>query len=219
MSVPALEVTFDASVASFRNPLYPGLQVGLPCPPPSTVGGLLAAAAGGWGQVPRDTRFALCCHAEGRGTDLETFHPLAEGVRQPSPVPKDRDYLWGVRLTVWLFEDLDRWYRRFRRPVWPLRLGRSQDLCSARAAWVDLWEQPGRQGTALLVDRQDAVGTRLRLTTAISVDRARMRWDDYRHSSDAAAARGVLSDGWSTHDGQAVVPLPPTHPEVVEARS
>ena len=72
----ALELTVTAPVVSFRNPLYDGLQVGLPCPPPSTVGGMLAAAAGGWDCVPDDTRFAMAFHAAGAGRDLETYHPL-----------------------------------------------------------------------------------------------------------------------------------------------
>ncbi|MFD8939294.1 CRISPR-associated protein Cas5, partial [Streptomyces sp. NPDC059578] len=37
---------FWAPVASFRDPLFPGVSRCLPLPPPSTVRGLLAAATG-----------------------------------------------------------------------------------------------------------------------------------------------------------------------------
>ena len=58
------------------------------------------------------------------------------------PVPKDRAFLAAVTLTIWLKEDLDLWERAFRRPVWPLRLGRSQDLASARTRRVELTAGP-----------------------------------------------------------------------------
>ena len=79
----ALEISVTAPVVSFRNPLYSGVQVGLPCPPPSTVGGFLASAAGGWQRMPPGTRFAMTFAARGSGIDLETYHPLdARGSRE-----------------------------------------------------------------------------------------------------------------------------------------
>ncbi|WP_406341906.1 CRISPR-associated protein Cas5 [Streptomyces sp. NBC_01578] len=208
----SLEVTVTAPVVSFRNPLYAGLQVGLPCPPPSTVGGLLAAAAGGWEHVPAGTRFAMSFHAAARGTDLETYHPLGAPGTSPKPTIKDRDFLALTTLTIWLTEDLGLWQRALRRPVWPLHLGRSQDLVTVRTATVALAASPGRQGHAVLpADVPQAVGSAMRLTTVVSLDRTRFRWDSYRY---APAGTGPLLDtGLATADGRAVALLPPVHPE------
>ncbi|WP_329088248.1 CRISPR-associated protein Cas5 [Actinomadura citrea] len=207
----ALELTVTAPIVSFRNPLYDGLQVGLPCPPPSTVGGLLAAAAGGWGQVPSDTRFGMAFHAAGSGIDLETYHPLGVPGAQAHATIKDRDFLALVTLTVWLTENIDLWARALRRPVWPMRLGRSQDLVATVTRRVELSASGGRQGHAVVpFDVPRAVGTAMRLTTVISDDRARFTWDSYRYA--AAGARAEIDTGLATRDGQAVAMLSSVHP-------
>lgn len=214
----ALEVTVTAPIASFRNPLYDGLQVGLPCPPPSTVGGLLAAAAGGWDHVPPTTCFAMAFHAAGRGVDLETYHPIAAPGIETNATIKDCDFLAHVTLTVWLTEDTenpnstDRWERILRRPVWPLHLGRSQDLVTVRTARVHLAPGTGSQRHAVVPDNLPGTeGTRLRLTTAIAHDRDRTRWDGYRYHPNGSPAR--LTEVLTTPTGQAVIPLPPVHPD------
>ncbi|MFC4035127.1 CRISPR-associated protein Cas5 [Streptomyces polygonati] len=208
---PALEVTATAPIVSFRNPLYAGLQVQLPCPPPSTVGGLLAAAAGGWDRVPHRTRFAMAFHAAGAGTDLETYHPLGAPGTPTNTTIKDRDFLALTTLTVWITEDLDLWEQALRRPVWPLRLGRSQDLTAVRTRRVELAASAGNQGHAIVPEAlPGAVGTRIRLTTAISPDRAHTQWDGYRYAT--AGARTRIDAGLATAHGQAVALLPPVHP-------
>lgn len=207
----ALEVTVTAPVVSFRNPLYAGVQVGLPCPPPSTVAGMLAAAAGGWSSIDPSTRFAMAFHARGEGRDLETYHPLEASGRKADPTPRERHFLAGVTLTLWLLDDLDRWSQRFRRPRFPLRLGRSQDLVGLSSRRVTLLPEPGQQRGAMLPHEETSHGTLLRLPTAVSLDRARTRWDDYRFDPTGRANVTVHS-GMSTPDGQAVVLLPPAHP-------
>ena len=211
----ALEVTVTAPVASFRNPLYAGVQVGLPCPPPSTVAGMLAAAAGGWSRVDPSTRFAMTFHAQGEGQDLETYHPLAVRGKKADPLPRERHFLAGVTLRLWLRDDVDEWWWRFRRPRFPLRLGRSQDLVGVSSRRVTLLDEPGRQGTAVLPGDETSQGTLLRLPTAVSLHRARTRWDDYRFDP-TGRANAVTRSGMSTPDGQAVVLLPPAHPAQAE---
>ena len=212
----ALEMTFTSPIVSFRNPLYDGLQVGLPCPPPSTVGGLLAAAAGGWDQVPVHTRFAMSFRTEGSGVDLETYHPLGAPGTPTNTTIKDRDFLARATLTLWLIEDLDFWRRSLRRPVWPLRLGRSQDLVAARVRDVTLIGSDGEQGHALVpADLPGAVGTELRLTTAVSRDRATTLWGGYRFAS--AGARTRIDSGLATASGEAIALLPPVHPAQLDA--
>jgi CRISPR-associated protein Cas5t len=215
---PALEVTVTAPIASFRNPLYAGVQVGLPCPPPSTVGGFLASTVGGWHRFPVATRFAMTFTARGSGVDLETYHPLDSRGAASDPVPKDREFLADVTLTIWLTEDLDLWERAFRRPVWPLRLGRSQDLASARTRRARLVAGPGHQRQALLPEDLGKAGLVLRLPTAISEDRSRTRWDGYRYAADGDGGDRVVAD-FVTEDGQAVALLPPVHPDLIAART
>ncbi|MGH3978167.1 MAG: CRISPR-associated protein Cas5 [Pseudonocardiaceae bacterium] len=209
--IEALDIEVRAPVVSFRNPLYAGVQVGLPCPPPATVGGMLAAAAGGWGQVPSDLRFGMAFTAAGEGTDLETYHPLdASGVKSP-PTPKDRPFLAEVTLRIWLLDDLGRWERVLRRPVWPFRLGRSQDLATARARRVRLVPGAGHQGHAVVPAQLTTAGTLLQLPTAVSHDRARVRWHPYRYHRSGSQAD--IDVGLASEDGQAVTLLPPVHPD------
>ena len=207
---PALEVVITAPVASFRDPLYAGIQAGLPCPPPATAGGMLAAAAGGWRRVPERLCFAMSFTAGGAGTDLETYHPLDAQGRPRDATPKDRDFLAGVTLTLWITGEVDFWDHALRRPVWPLRLGRSQDLASARSRRVRLAAGPGAQGQAIVPAGLTEAGTLLRLPTAVSADRARTRWDAYRYA--AIGARQQIDADLATADGQVVALLPPVHP-------
>lgn len=216
VSLDALEVTVTAPVASFRNPLYAGVQVTLPCPSPATVGGMLAAVAGGWSRLDPRLSFAMAFTAQAHGVDVETYHPLDAAGATTDPTPRDREFLARITLTVWLFDELDLWQRRFRRPVWPMRLGRSQDLASAATRPVSLEPAPGRQGSALL-PWQPGIGLpglRLQLPSAISLDRARTRWDSYLYL--AAGGDHLVShlpDPLSDQTGQAVVPLGPVHPD------
>jgi CRISPR-associated endonuclease/helicase Cas3/CRISPR-associated protein Cas5t len=102
-----------------------------------------------------------------------------------------------------------------RRPVWPLRLGRSQDLATARTRRVGLQERPGQQHQALLPAEATTAGTLLQLPTAVSLDRSRTRWDAYRYhptGSDTA-----IEQGWATENGDAVLLLPPVHPHQLAA--
>jgi CRISPR-associated Cas5-like protein len=209
--IEALEAEVSAPVASFRNPLYAGVQAGLPCPPPATVGGMLAAAAGGWERVPGELRFGMAFSAAGQGIDLETYHPLDASGGKADPTPKDRPFLSGVTLRIWLLDDREHWERALRRPVWPLRLGRSQDLATARTRRVRLLPQAGRQGHAIIPAELTTAGTLLRLPSAISMDRSRVRWHAYRYHPDGA--RAEVDTRWATEDGHAVALLPSAHPD------
>ncbi|WP_433177391.1 CRISPR-associated protein Cas5 [Actinoallomurus sp. CA-150999] len=209
----ALEARFTTPVTSFRNPLYAGVQVTLPCPPPATVGGLLAAAAGGWDQVDAGLRFAMAFHAGGKGVDYETYHPLDASGKKASPTPRNREFLAATVLTVWLLDDVEKWWRRLRRPVWPLRLGRSQDLVGISLQRVPLTSAPGVLGSAIVPsDAAITGGTPLRLPTAIAPRRDRTRWGIYRFDA-TGRSQARVPDSKSTPDGQAVMPLPGCHPD------
>ncbi|GAA1244977.1 hypothetical protein GCM10009665_39790 [Kitasatospora nipponensis] len=209
---PALQVTVTAPVVSFRNPLYAGVQVTLPCPPPSTAAGLLAAAAGGWPEVDPGLRLAMAFHAGGAGVDLETYHPLDAGGKTSTPAPRNREFLADATLTLWLLDDVDLWYRRLRRPVWPLRLGRSQDLVGLHLEHTTLSGEAGEQRTAVVPDHRGAGGTLLRLPTAVAPGRGRTRWDAYRFDV-TGRTRVPVPGSLSTAAGLAVAPLRPVHPD------
>ncbi len=211
MTLTALELTVTAPVVSFRNPLYAGVQSGLPCPPPSTVGGMLAAAHGGWPHVNQAMQFAMAFEARGHGVDLETYHPLDAAGKATVPTPRDRDFLADITLTVWLIDDVDIWRTRLRRPVWPLRLGRSQDLVGIRLRTVQLTPGPAQQGYALVPADRTRWGTLLQLPTAIRTDRSRTAWGTYRFA--AGGSEDVIDSDWADPHGRAVVLLPATHPD------
>ncbi len=213
MPVEALEVTVTAPIVSFRNPLYAGVQVSLPCPPPSTVGGMLAAAAGGWDEVSPETRFAMAFHSRGAGIDLETYHPLDATGRKAEPTPREREFLADVTLTVWLTLHVELWERRLRRPVWPLRLGRSQDLVRVTSRRVMLRPGSGRQGPAVLPEGIAPLptGILLRLPTSVALNRHHTRWDGY-HFDASGRSDTMVESGWADEAGQAVAYLPSVHP-------
>jgi len=156
--------------------------------------------------------------ARGAGTDLETYHRLdARGDSQRPPSRGERAFLADATLTIWLVSDLDVWEAALRRPVWPVRLGRSQDLASARAGRLALGTGTGQQRQAVVPDGLTQAGTLLLLPTAISEDRSQTRWGEYRYA--ATGGNAEISADYLTPDGQAVVLLPPTHPAAPSARA
>lgn len=211
----ALQITVTAPVTSFRDRLYDGVQAGLPCPPPSTAGGFLASAAGGWMRTPPGTRFAMAFTARGSGTDLETYHPLDARGTPGSPTPRERPFLADVTLTIWLVCDLDLWEAAMRRPVWPMRFGRSQDLAAARTLRLPLGTGKGLQGQAIVPDSMSNAGTLLQLPVTISENRSRSRWGKFRYA--ATGSTHEISADYVTADGQAIALLPPVHPDALAA--
>lgn len=211
----ALQVTVTAAVTSFRDRLYDGVQAALPCPPPSTAAGFLASAVGGWRRMPPGTRFAMAFAARGSGTDLETYHPLDARETASSPTPRERPFLADITLTIWLVTDLGLWEAAMRRPVWPMRLGRSQDLATARTRRLTLGTGKGLQGHAIVPAGMSSAGTLLRLPVAISDDRSRTRWGEFRYA--ASGSTHEISADYVTPGGQAIALLPPTHPGTLAA--
>jgi CRISPR-associated protein Cas5t len=213
----ALQVTVTAAVTSFRDRLYDGVQAGLPCPAPSTAGGFLASAVGGWRRMPPGTRFAMAFAARGSGTDLETYHPLNARGTASSPTPRERPFLADITLTVWLVSDLGLWEAAMRRPVWPMRFGRSQDLAAARTRRLTLATGKGFQRQAVVPSSMSNAGTLLRLPVAISDDRSLTRWGEFRYAVSGTSHE--IGADYVTADGQAIALLPPTHPDASAAAS
>jgi CRISPR-associated protein Cas5t len=217
----AWRAVFWAPVASFRDPLFPGLSSGLPLPPPSTVRGLLAAATG---ERSEPLAFGMAACAEGGGVDAETYHPISADGSNPAVsgrvravkggmTIRDRPFLAHVRLTVWLpGTDGDRIAQALRRPRWPLRLGRSQDLVHP----LQLVRTTLRPAATATVDHALAPtgghdvrqATVHRMAASVSIDRLSTAWSDYLWC-DAPTGAHPVRDAYEDDSGQAVWLLAP----------
>ncbi|WP_433338874.1 CRISPR-associated helicase Cas3' [Spirillospora sp. CA-294931] len=191
-TLEAIRLELFAPVASFRDPMFPGVTRCLPVPPPSTLRGMLAAATG---RESEPIEFGVCARAEGAGTDAETYHPVAADGSNP-PIGgrvhpgkggmtiRDRPFLAGVHVTLWIpLPEGARIEAALRRPVWGLRLGRSQDLVHLRSSTkVTLTATDSAQvGHALAPPggHRAPQASLLRLADQVSLDRLRTEFSDY----------------------------------------
>lgn len=155
----ALKITLEGIVASFRYPHFKmGVQPTFPMPPPATIYGHICSALGRWldSEERQQLQFAYHFTSHGMIRDLEHIyqfevidHPPKERERsqpqQPSNkyfefqgqyypkalqgtlYPFRRDWLFKPRMILYI--NRPDWIDAFRRPVYPVILGRSQDLC------------------------------------------------------------------------------------------
>ncbi len=145
-----LRVELVAPVCSFRYPHFlVGRQVSFDAPPPSTIFGHVASALGEWPDRA-SFRFAYRFSVAGKGEDLENQHIILPGGRPfqlegqryatstvATVQPARREILLGARLVLYL--DRPEFAQCFRRPRFPVILGRSQDLaCYTRVDEVTL---------------------------------------------------------------------------------
>jgi CRISPR-associated Cas5-like protein len=224
----AWRAEFYAPVASFRDPLFPGVSRSLPLPPPSTIRGLLAAATG---RNAEDLPFGMAAWAEGRGVDAETYHPVAADGSNPAVsgrvravkggmTIRDRPFLTGVHVTLWLpGPDGERVANALRRPRWPLRLGRSQDIVhltgTSRVTLVPTTRAD--IGHALVPMGGHDLGPALvhRMAARVACDRLATTWRDYLWCDVPAGqhpVRGAYAEDREetrVNEGQAVWLLTP----------
>lgn len=114
---------------SFRYPGFiSGRQPSLPVPPPSTVLGLLSAAKG---EIisEDDLAYGYFFDFESKAYDVETIYEMSPKNKAKSNISK-REILFYPKLTLFVSDLNFRDY--FRRPHFPLLIGRSQDI-----AYVD----------------------------------------------------------------------------------
>lgn len=202
--IEALRVELHAPVASFRDPLFPGFTRCLPVPPPSTLRGMLAAATG---RQVETVALGVAAHAEGQGIDTETYHPIAADGTNPAiggrvragkggVTVRDRPFLADLRVTLWIpIPDAERIAGALRRPVWGLRLGRSQDLVHIRAlTWTTLHPTDhALVGHALAPPHGHTVphAMPLRLAGTVSPDRLRTSYATYLWCAEPAGRHAV----------------------------
>jgi len=134
--VEAIRIDLRAYTASFRIPGMMGYQVTSPVPPPATVYGLLAAAAGRE-VTPDETWIAYRLEYDALAKDLEKIIGFAEGgprwdnkLNAVNTLPIIREFLFNPHLILYLKPG--EVAEAFRRPRYSLLLGRSQDV-----AYVD----------------------------------------------------------------------------------
>lgn len=141
----ALAVQVRVPTASFRRPLDHTYQRTLPLPPPTTVIGLAAAALGMsaselWnsdsplGTVRVQT---LAENIPARATDLWTLLKIKSGKMERSPYL--RELLFNAQFTLLYQADerlLDRLQQAFWQPVYPLSLGREDELIQVESCEI-----------------------------------------------------------------------------------
>jgi CRISPR-associated protein Cas5t len=141
----ALAVQVRAPVASFRRPLDHTYQRTLPLPPPTTVIGLAAAALGIstrelWDSSSplRAVRVqVLAQNIPARATDLWTLLKIKSGKMERSPYL--RELLFNAQFTLLYQADellLDRLQQAFWQPVYPLSLGREDELIQVESCEI-----------------------------------------------------------------------------------
>ena len=118
-----VKVVLGGTVTSFRYPHFvQGVQPTYEMPPPSTIYGLICAVTGQF--ISREVfEFGVHFTYEAKFRDLEHVH-LDVPYRTANPF--QRELLFNPRLTLYLAPA--RYADAFRRPHFPLALGRSQDL-------------------------------------------------------------------------------------------
>lgn len=209
--VRAIRAEFTVPVASFRDPMFPGYVRCLPVPPPATIRGMLAAATGNRGEP---VTLGVAAHAQGGGVDLETYHPVRTDGSNP-PVAgrvragkggmtvRTRPFLAMLEVTIWVPQpDGSRIAAALRRPVWGLRLGRSQDLACLRSL-TEIELVPAAEaeiGHALAPAGGHAhpAAVTLRLSESVTPDRLGGRFGDYLWCAEAAGRQpvaGAYRDG------------------------
>ena len=135
------KIVIDAPVTSFRYPHFLiARQISFDMPPPSTIYGHVASAAGEL-LPPNSFQFGYAFEFQSRASDLEHQHIISPGGSRQSfthqgkklPVsveatvqPHLRDFLFKPRLTLYL--DPPQLAETFRSPTFCVILGRSQDL-------------------------------------------------------------------------------------------
>jgi CRISPR-associated protein Cas5t len=168
-------VTLSGWTASFRHPqLVTGMQPTLPLPPPSTIYGLMSAAAGYWID-PADCQLAYVFKSEGEAQDLETIYQFGKSSDAKSNVVLRQ---WLTDWQLWLYFKERRWAEHFDAPIYPLVLGRQQELAHVEAkpggsavTEVELVQDTATlHGTAVPFPFWEAAGMVMALPLAMSPD-------------------------------------------------
>jgi len=124
-----LRVLIEGWTASFRYPAFiSGFQPTLPVPPLSTIYGLLSAVKGEL-TFPHDVKVGFIFESEAKTADLETIYELKGLKGNKSNITK-REFLFNPKLYLYL--DDTEFKKYFKKPEFPILLGRSSDVAMIR---------------------------------------------------------------------------------------
>jgi len=218
----AIRACFFTPAASFRDPMFPGVPRCLPVPPPSTLRGMLAAATG---RAAEPVPLGVSAYPEGGGVDDETYHPVSTDGSNPAArgrvaavkggmTIRSRPFLAWLHVTIWVPDpDAGRIASALRRPVWALRIGRSQDLAYLRSVTRVVLEPTAEAvvGHALAPPggHADAGAVTVKLPARISQDRLTTTCHDYLWCAEPAGRQPVIG---AYRDGEQAVWLHPVPP-------
>lgn len=120
-----LRILIEGWTASFRYPMFmSGFQPTLYVPPLSTIYGILSAVKGEL-VSNEDTNVGFVFEYDSIASDLEKIYQL-KGLKKNKPNIIKREFLYNPRLYLYL-DNLDL-KCHFKKPVFPILLGRSSDL-------------------------------------------------------------------------------------------
>ena len=121
-----LRVTIEGWMASFRYPTFiSGFQPTLPSPPLSTIYGLLSAAKGEIVNSDDNIHWGYVFNSDAKAVDLESIYEIKGLKGNKSNVVK-REFLFNPKMYLYL-DNLE-YEKYFKKPAYPLVLGRSTDL-------------------------------------------------------------------------------------------
>lgn len=125
MNKKALKVKIKSWTSSFKYPTFvSGFQPTLPCPPISTIYGLLSAAKGSK-VTPKNVKIGYRFSSEDKTQQLFRLRELKRGDFKSNVV--EREVLINNNLTLWVLDGEFKEY--FEKPMYPLLLGRTEDIC------------------------------------------------------------------------------------------
>lgn len=121
-----LRILLTGWTASFRYPIFiSGFQPTLPVPPISTIYGLISAAKGDI-VTPNDVDVGYVFSYESKNVDLETIYEVKLDSNQAKSNVVKREFLFNTKLYLYI-KDIS-FLDYFKKPKYPLLLGRSSDL-------------------------------------------------------------------------------------------
>lgn len=127
-TIPVIKIEMAGTVTSFRYPYFTqGVHPTFEMPPPSTIYGHICSAVGNWlaDNQLMQLQFGYRFIHSGKFIDYKEHLHFSDPIQ---PFPFDRELLFNPRLTLYL-TDLSL-FEAFKRPYYPVALGRSQDLMS-----------------------------------------------------------------------------------------
>ncbi len=133
-----LKVEIQSWTASFRHPLFiSSQQITLPIPPLSTIHGILSCICGEYVH-PSSTQVGYFFKTKALFEDLETIYMLDEKGKGKANICHRQNF-FEARLVLYLTNK--DFARSFKKPYYPLTLGRSGDLAMVTSIKTTILER------------------------------------------------------------------------------